>query len=85
MVLVYEVYALFAAAFFPDNGQNVVFTLYILGIVAAVMTGLILRNTLYPGASDSFIMEMPNYELPTIRNVVIKTWQKLKRFVFGSQ
>ncbi|KJG14950.1 Fe(2+) transporter permease subunit FeoB [Photobacterium iliopiscarium] len=78
------VYALFAAAFFPDNGQNVVFALYILGIVAAVMTGLILRNTLYPGASDSFIMEMPNYELPTIRNVVIKTWQKLKRFVFGA-
>ena len=78
------VYALFAAAFFPDNGQNVVFALYILGIVAAVMTGLILRNTLYPGSSDSFIMEMPNYELPTMRNVVIKTWQKLKRFVFGA-
>ncbi|MEC6795834.1 Fe(2+) transporter permease subunit FeoB [Photobacterium sp. S4TG1] len=78
------VYALFAAAFFPENGQNVVFALYILGIVAAVMTGLILRNTLYPGSSDSFIMEMPNYELPTIRNVIIKTWQKLKRFVFGA-
>ncbi|MEC6814061.1 Fe(2+) transporter permease subunit FeoB [Photobacterium toruni] len=78
------VYALFAAAFFPDNGQNVVFALYILGIVAAVMTGLILRSTLYPGSSDSFIMEMPNYELPTMRNVVIKTWQKLKRFVFGA-
>ncbi len=55
------------------NGQNVVFALYLLlGIVAAVMTGLILRSTLYPGSSDSFIMEMPNYELPTIRNVVIK-------------
>ncbi|WP_318520503.1 Fe(2+) transporter permease subunit FeoB [Photobacterium leiognathi] len=78
------VYALFAAAFFPENGQNVVFALYLLGIVAAVMTGLILRSTLYPGSSDSFIMEMPNYELPTIRNVVIKTWQKLKRFVFGA-
>ncbi|WP_305423843.1 Fe(2+) transporter permease subunit FeoB [Photobacterium leiognathi] len=78
------IYALFAAAFFPENGQNVVFALYLLGIVAAVMTGLILRSTLYPGSSDSFIMEMPNYELPTIRNVVIKTWQKLKRFVFGA-
>ncbi|PSW45534.1 Fe(2+) transporter permease subunit FeoB [Photobacterium leiognathi] len=78
------VYALFAAAFFPENGQNVVFALYLLGIVAAVMTGLILRSMLYPGSSDSFIMEMPNYELPTIRNVVIKTWQKLKRFVFGA-
>ncbi|MDX1303163.1 Fe(2+) transporter permease subunit FeoB [Photobacterium sp.] len=78
------VYALFAAAFFPQNGQNVVFALYLLGIVAAVMTGMILRHTLYPGKSDSFIMEMPDYELPTMRNVGIKTWQKLKRFVFGA-
>ncbi|KJF96407.1 Fe(2+) transporter permease subunit FeoB [Photobacterium angustum] len=78
------VYALFAAAFFPENGQNVVFALYLLGIAAAVLTGIILRATVYPGSSDSFIMEMPNYEFPTIRNVVIKTWQKLKRFVFGA-
>ena len=78
------VYALFAAAFFPENGQNVVFALYLLGIAAAVLTGIILRATVYPGSSDSFIMEMPNYEFPTIRNVIIKTWQKLKRFVFGA-
>ncbi|MCW8327549.1 Fe(2+) transporter permease subunit FeoB [Photobacterium sp. SDRW27] len=78
------VYALFAAAFFPQSGQNVVFALYLLGIAAAVMTGLILRNTLYPGKSDSFIMEMPDYEFPTMRNVGIKTWQKLKRFVLGA-
>lgn len=78
------VYALFAAAFFPESGQNVVFSLYLLGIVAAVITGLVLKNTLYPGSSDSLVMEMPDYELPTIRNVVIKTWQKLKRFVMGA-
>ncbi len=48
------------------------------------MTGMILRNTLYPGTSDSFIMEMPDYELPTMRNVGIKTWQKLKKFVLGA-
>ncbi|UPQ87215.1 Fe(2+) transporter permease subunit FeoB [Vibrio sinaloensis] len=78
------VYALFAAAFFPDNGQNVVFALYILGIVAAVLTGLVLKHTLYPGSSDTLVMEMPDYELPTMRNVVIKTWQKLKRFVLGA-
>ena len=45
------VYALFAAAFFPQNGQNIVFALYLLGIVAAVFTGLILKKTIYPGAS----------------------------------
>ena len=78
------VYTLFAAAFFPANGQNVVFALYLLGILAAVFTGLILKNTLYPGKSTSFIMEMPDYEIPTLRNVVLKTWQKLKRFVFGA-
>ncbi len=78
------VFALFAAAFFPDNGQNVVFLLYLLGILAAVLTGVVLRHTLYPGNSDSFIMEMPSYELPTVRNVVIKTWHKLKKFVLGS-
>ncbi|MCG3730445.1 Fe(2+) transporter permease subunit FeoB [Vibrio cincinnatiensis] len=78
------VYALFAAAFFPNNGQNVVFALYLLGIVAAVFTGWVLKKTLYPGSSDSLLMEMPDYELPTLQNVLIKTWQKLKRFVLGA-
>ncbi|MDR9825956.1 Fe(2+) transporter permease subunit FeoB [Vibrio sp. FNV 38] len=78
------VYALFAAAFFPSAGQNVVFALYILGIVAAVFTGLFLKKTLYPGSSDSLIMEMPDYEFPTLQNLMIKTWQKLKRFVLGA-
>ncbi|MGF1721449.1 Fe(2+) transporter permease subunit FeoB [Vibrio kyushuensis] len=78
------VYALFAAAFFPESGQNVVFALYLLGIVAAVFTGLVLKHTIYPGSSDSLIMEMPDYELPTLQNVLIKTWQKLKRFVLGA-
>ncbi|MEH0758345.1 Fe(2+) transporter permease subunit FeoB [Vibrio sp. 16] len=78
------VYALFAAAFFPESGQNVVFALYLIGIFAAVLTGLVLKHTIYPGSSDSLVMEMPDYELPTMRNVVIKTWQKLKRFVLGA-
>jgi ferrous iron transport protein B len=78
------VYALFAAAFFPNSGQNVVFSLYILGIIAAVFTGLLLKKTLYPGSSDALIMEMPDYEIPTVQNVLIKTWQKLKRFVLGA-
>ncbi|MBF8999538.1 Fe(2+) transporter permease subunit FeoB [Vibrio nitrifigilis] len=78
------VYALFAAAFFPNSGQNIVFLLYILGIVAAVFTGLFMKKTLFPGSSDSLIMEMPDYEIPTLQNVLIKTWQKLKRFVLGA-
>lgn len=78
------VYALFAAAFFPDNGQNVVFALYLLGVAAAIFTGVVLKRTLYPGSSDSFVMELPDYELPTMQNVVIKAWQKLNRFVWGA-
>lgn len=78
------VYALFAAAFFPESGQNIVFALYVIGILAAVGTGWVLKRTLYPGSSDSFIMEMPQYEFPTVKNVVIKTWHKLKRFVLGA-
>ncbi|MCJ2375686.1 Fe(2+) transporter permease subunit FeoB [Vibrio sp. ZSDZ34] len=78
------VYALFAAAFFPQSGQNIVFALYLLGIVAAVFTGWVLKKTIYPGKSDSFVMEMPDYEIPTMQNVLIKTWQKLNRFVLGA-
>ncbi|HGY5238580.1 TPA: Fe(2+) transporter permease subunit FeoB [Aeromonas salmonicida subsp. pectinolytica] len=78
------VYALFAVAFFPESGQNLVFGLYLVGILVAVLTGLLLRNTLLPGKSDSMLMEMPDYEWPRPVNVGIKTWQKLKSFVFGA-
>ncbi|MDM5151693.1 Fe(2+) transporter permease subunit FeoB [Aeromonas salmonicida] len=78
------VYALFAVAFFPESGQNLVFGLYLVGILVAVLTGLLLRNTLLPGKSDSMLMEMPDYEWPRPINVGIKTWQKLKSFVFGA-
>ncbi|MGL5462732.1 MAG: ferrous iron transport protein B, partial [Aeromonas veronii] len=78
------VYALFAVAFFPESGQNLVFGLYLIGILVAVLTGLLLRSTLLPGKSDSMLMEMPDYEWPRPVNVAIKTWQKLKSFVFGA-
>ncbi|SHO55905.1 Fe(2+) transporter permease subunit FeoB [Vibrio quintilis] len=78
------VYALLAAAFFPESGQNIVFLLYLIGILVAVFTGIVLRHTIYPGSSDSLLMEMPDYEVPTLQNVLIKTWQKLKRFVLGA-
>ncbi|OOF16165.1 ferrous iron transport protein B [Salinivibrio sp. PR932] len=78
------VYALFAAAFFPQQGQNLVFGLYLLGIVVAIITGLILRHTLYPGHSESLLMALPDYELPRLRHVMSNTWQKLRRFVLGA-
>ncbi|MGZ5051519.1 MAG: Fe(2+) transporter permease subunit FeoB [Methylobacter sp.] len=78
------VYALFAAAFFPVGGQNLVFGLYLLGIAVAVMTGLIMRHTLFKGESAPFIMELPTYHMPTLRGVFIRTWDRLKSFLFNA-
>jgi ferrous iron transport protein B len=78
------VYALFAAAFFPVGGQNLVFGLYLLGIAIAVLTGLIMRHTLFKGESAPFIMELPAYHLPTARGVFIRTWDRLKSFLFNA-
>ncbi len=76
------VYALFAAAFFPVGGQNLVFGLYIIGIAVAVLTGLALKNTLLKGETTPFIMELPPYHLPTIKNVLLRTWDRLKTFLW---
>jgi ferrous iron transport protein B len=78
------VYALFAAAFFPTGGQNRVFGLYLLGIAVAVLTGLIMRHTLFKGESMPFIMELPTYHLPTIRGVLTRTWGRLRSFLFNA-
>lgn len=78
------VYALFASAFFPESGQNVVFLLYLIGIAVAVFTGFVLSHTLLPGKSESLFLELPDYEFPTLRNTLIKTWQKLKSFLLGA-
>jgi ferrous iron transport protein B len=78
------VYVLFAAAFFPANAQNVVFGLYLTGIAVAVLTGLILKNSLLKGEATPFIMELPPYHLPTLKGVLIHTWDRLKSFVFNA-
>ncbi len=76
------VYALFAAAFFPIGGQNLVFGLYLIGIAVAVLTGLALKNTLLQGEASPFIMELPPYHLPTVGSVVVRTWDRLKTFLW---
>ncbi|MFT5451455.1 MAG: ferrous iron transport protein B, partial [Enterobacterales bacterium] len=76
------VYALFAAAFFPNQGQNIVFGLYLLGIVMAVLTGYIFRKQLFPTEITPSFQEMPAYHKPLARNIVLMTWFRLKGFVF---
>lgn len=78
------VYALFAAAFFPVGGQNIVFLLYLIGILFAILTGLVMRKTLLKGEADDFFMELPTYQVPSFRNVLLSAWNKLKGFVLGA-
>jgi ferrous iron transport protein B len=76
------VFAIFAAAFFPTGAQNVVFALYLIGIAFAVITGLLLKGTVLAGQSAPFLMELPLYHMPTARGVLIRTWERLKGFLF---
>lgn len=75
------VYALFAAAFFPIGGQNIVFGLYLLGIIAAIFTGVVMKNTILKGEISHFVMELPPYHLPRFKGVLIRTWERLKAFL----
>ncbi len=75
------VYVLFAAAFFAAWAQQVVFLLYLLGIVAAIFTGLVLKTTLLRGNVTPFVMELPPYRLPTARGVLLRTWDRTRSFV----
>ena len=78
------VYALFAAAFFPENGQNLVFLLYLIGIAAAIFTGFLLKKTTLPGNSSLNIMELPLYEAPRLSYISARVWQRTKGFVTGA-
>nr|WP_319391217.1 Fe(2+) transporter permease subunit FeoB [uncultured Cohaesibacter sp.] len=78
------VYALFAAAFFPTGGQNLVFLLYIIGILFAVFTGLVLKKAVFGGKALPFLMELPPYQLPSLFTALIRTWDRVKQFILGA-
>ena len=75
------VYALFAAAFFQNNGQNIVFGLYLIGILLAVLSAMVVKRHLIKAPPSVFVMELPSYHLPTPRGIAMQTWQRLKGFV----
>ncbi|MEG4282341.1 Fe(2+) transporter permease subunit FeoB [Microcoleus sp. A006_D1] len=75
------VYALFCGAFFQVGGQNMVLGLYLLGIIAAVFTGLILKNTILQGEAAPFVMELPPYHIPKLKGVLLRTWDRLQAFI----
>ncbi len=75
------VYVLFATAFFPANGQNLVFALYLIGISMAVLTGLVMKHSLLSGECSGFLMELPTYHVPTLKSVALRTWDRVKLFI----
>lgn len=76
------IYAVFTAAFFPQGGQNVVFALYLIGIVMAISTGFLLQKTLLKGDPAPLIMELPTYHVPHVKTLLLHAWQRLQGFVF---
>ncbi|PNT93557.1 ferrous iron transport protein B [Clostridium thermosuccinogenes] len=75
------VYVLFAAAFFAKNQSIVIFSIYVLGIVVAVLSGIILKNTILKGDAEPFVMELPPYRIPTLKGISIHMWDRGKAFI----
>ena len=76
------VYALFAGAFFPRYSGLVVFSIYLAGIVIAILSGLLLKSTLFRGEPSHFIMELPRYHSPRFKHIMIHTTNRLTDFIF---
>jgi ferrous iron transport protein B len=75
------IYVLLAAAFFPGQQGLVVFSLYVLGILVALLAALILRKRVFSGESSHFVMELPPYRWPTPTGVLVHMWQRGKAFL----
>ncbi len=75
------IYTFFVAAFFPDNGWLVITILYFLGIILGVLVALFLKKVRFKGEAVPFVMELPNYRLPSAKNVVRLLWDKAKDFL----
>ena len=75
------IYAFFVKAFFPKIGWLVMTGLYVLGIVTGILIALLFRRTLFKGEAVPFVMELPNYRLPSPRNVLQLLWEKAKDFL----
>ena len=72
------IYAMITGAFFPNYGALAMISLYITGMIVAVLSGLLLKSTIYKGKPVPFVMELPSYRLPSGRNVLLHMWEKAK-------
>ena len=76
------VYTVFAAAFFPERGQYVIFGFYLLGIIFAMITSLLMKFSLLPEERSLHVLTLPSYHWPKLGNVLINAWIRLKMFIF---
>jgi ferrous iron transport protein B len=75
------VYILIAGAFFPRHAGNVIFGIYILGIVLAILLGQLFSKTLFKGQTAPFVLELPPYRMPTAKSVLLHMWEKTKVYL----
>ena len=75
------IYAFFVAAFFPKSGGLIMTGLYVLGIVIGILCALIYKKSVFKGEPVPFVMELPNYRLPSIKNTAQLLWEKAKDFL----
>lgn len=75
------IYAVFVAAFFSDMGGNILLVIYLLGIFVALVVAAILKRTMFKGLSTPFVMELPTYKVPSLKGVILHTWEKVKGFL----
>ena len=75
------IYAFFISAFFPGRGALVMISIYVLGILAGILAALLYKRTLFTGEAVPFVMELPNYRMPSARNVLQLLWEKSKDFL----
>lgn len=75
------IYGFFAAAFFPDHAALVMVGLYVLGIILGILAAFIYKDTMFKGEPVPFVMELPNYRMPGLKNVVRLLWEKAKDFL----
>jgi len=75
------IYILFAGTFFANSAGNVIFSIYIIGILMAVLFAKILRATRFKGESEPFVMELPVYRAPTVRGILMHTWERTWLFI----
>ncbi len=80
----FPVYAIFAAAFFSQSQALIVFSIYIIGIIIAIISGIVLKRFINKGKTTNFIMELPPYRLPTFKNLFIHTWDRVRGFVLNA-